>query len=76
MTPHPAVHLTSAPPPTPPSPPPPSDPLPGQEKEHAMTRPRKQKGNGKGTVVFVGAGPRDPGLLPVPAGDGVIAMPP
>ena len=33
-----------------------------------MTRSRKQNGTGKGTVVFVGAGPGDPELLTVRAG--------
>ena len=33
-----------------------------------MTRSRKQTGNGKGTVVFVGAGPGDPELLTTRAG--------
>jgi uroporphyrinogen III methyltransferase/synthase len=33
------------------------------EQEHAMTRFRKHNGGAAGTVVFVGAGPGDPGML-------------
>src|SRR5918997_448475 len=35
---------------------------PGQDQEHAMTRFRKTSG-AAGRVVFVGAGPGDPGML-------------